>query len=73
VVKDAASLSIVTSSDRKKVEEQLVAKMAEIDKRLQQIQAAAPQAAAPAPTTPAAPAAPAAPPLSSPTRPAPGK
>jgi hypothetical protein len=67
VVKDAASLSIVTSSDRKKVEEQLVAKMAEIDKRLTQIQAAAPAAA------PAAPPAPPAPPLSAPTRPAPGK
>jgi hypothetical protein len=59
VVKDAASLSIVTSSDRKKVEEQLVTKMAEIDKRLTQLQAAAPQAATP----PAAP-------LSAPTRPA---
>ncbi len=76
VVKDAASLSIVTSSDRKKVEEQLVAKMAEIDKRLQQIQAAAPPAAAsatPAPAAAPAPATPPAPPLSSPTRPAPGK
>lgn len=71
VVKDAASLSIVTSSDRKKVEEQLVAKMAEIDKRLAQIQAAAPQATPAAPAV--APAAPAAPPLSAPTRPAPGK
>lgn len=73
VVKDAASLSIVNSSDRKKVEEQLVAKMAEIDKRLQQIQAAAPQASPAAPATPAAPPAPPAPPLSAPTRPAPGK
>src|SRR3954463_16477658 len=34
VVKDAASLSIVNSSDRKKVEEQLVTKMGEIDRRL---------------------------------------
>ena len=73
VVKDAASLSIVNSSDRKKVEEQLVAKMAEIDKRLQQIQAAAPQASPAAPATPSAPPAPPAPPLSAPTRPAPGK
>jgi hypothetical protein len=73
VVKDAASLSIVNSSDRKKVEEQLVAKMAEIDKRLQQIQAAAPQTSPAAPATPAAPPAPPAPPLSAPTRPAPGK
>ena len=46
VVKDAASLSIVTSSDRKKVEEQLVAKMGEIEKRLTDIQAQAPQAPA---------------------------
>ncbi len=61
VVKDAATLSIVTSSDRKKVEEDLVAKMAEIDKRLTQLQAAAPGAN---------PAAPATPPLSAPTRPA---
>src|ERR1041385_2422697 len=38
VVKDAASLSIVSSSDRKKVEEQLVSKMADIDKRLIDIQ-----------------------------------
>jgi hypothetical protein len=68
VVKDAASLSIVNSSDRKKVEEQLVAKMAEIDKRLVKLQAAAPQPQAPA--APAAPVAPAAAPLSSPTRPA---
>lgn len=57
VVKDAASLSIVNSSDRKKVEEQLVSKMAEIDKRLTQLQAAAPLAT------------PSAAPLSAPTRP----
>ena len=44
VVRDAASLSIVTSSDRKKVEEQLVAKMAEINKRLSELQAQAPNA-----------------------------
>ncbi len=43
VVKDAASLSIVSSTDRKKVEEQLVAKMADIDRRLAEIQAQAPQ------------------------------
>jgi hypothetical protein len=46
VVRDAASLSIVNSSDRKKVEEQLVAKMSEIEKRLTEIQAQAPQAPA---------------------------
>ncbi len=59
VVRDAASLSIVNSSDRKKVEEQLVTKMAEIEKRLGELQAQAPQAA------PAS-----APALSAPTRPA---
>lgn len=42
VVRDAASLSIVSSSDRKKVEQELVAKMADIDKRLADIQAQAP-------------------------------
>jgi hypothetical protein len=49
VVKDAASLSIVNSSDRKKVEEDLVNRMNEIDKRLTEIQAQAPQVAAAAP------------------------
>ena len=43
VVKDAASMSIVSSSDRKKVEEDLVAKMADIDKRLADIQAQSPK------------------------------
>ena len=43
VVKDAASLSIVNSSDRKKVEEELVAKMADIERRMNQISAQAPQ------------------------------
>ena len=43
VVKDAASLSIVTSSERKKKEEELVAKMADLDKRLAEIQAQAPK------------------------------
>jgi len=42
VVRDAASLSIVTSSDRKKVEEQLVTKMGEIEKRLSELQTQAP-------------------------------
>jgi hypothetical protein len=42
VVRDAASLSIVTSSDRKKVEEQLVNKMAEIEKRLSELHSQAP-------------------------------
>jgi hypothetical protein len=42
VVKDVASMSIVNSSDRKKIEEQLVSKMSEIDKRLAEIQAKAP-------------------------------
>lgn len=44
VVRDAASLSIVNSSDRKKVEEQLVARMGEIEKRLSELHAQAPQA-----------------------------
>lgn len=47
VVKDAASMSIVNSSDRKKIEEQLVTKMSEIEKRLSDLRAQAPQAAEP--------------------------
>lgn len=43
VVRDAASLSIVSSSDRKKVEQELVNKMADIDKRLTELQANAPK------------------------------
>ena len=39
VVKDAASLSIVSSSDRKKVEAELMKKMAEIEKKMTEIQA----------------------------------
>ena len=50
VVKDAASMSIVNSSERKKREEELVGKMAEIDRRLVEIQAQAPQAASTTPT-----------------------
>jgi hypothetical protein len=42
VVRDAASLSIVNNSDRKKVEEQLVARMGEIEKRLTELHALAP-------------------------------
>ena len=44
VVRDAASLSIVNNSDRKKVEEQLVARMGEIEKRLSDLHALAPNA-----------------------------
>jgi len=44
VVRDAASLSIVNNSDRKKVEEQLVARMGEIEKRLSNLHALAPSA-----------------------------
>jgi len=44
IVKDAASLSIVTSSDRKRLEEQLVGKMTDIERRLTEIQAQAPSA-----------------------------
>jgi len=43
IVKDAASLSIVNSSDRKKIEEDLVAKMNDLDKRLNDVQAQAPK------------------------------
>lgn len=43
VVRDAASLSIVSSSDRKKVEENLVKKMNEIELRLNEIQTLAPK------------------------------
>ncbi len=53
VVRDAASLSIVNSSDRKKVEEQLVARMGDIEKRLTELQSQAPQPAAEADNTPA--------------------
>ena len=41
-VRDAASLSIVNSTDRKKVEERLVTEMNALDKRLADIQTAAP-------------------------------
>ena len=43
IVKDAASLSIVSSSDRKKVEDDLLKRMSEMDQRLAQIQAEAPK------------------------------
>jgi hypothetical protein len=43
VVKDVASMSIVNSNDRKKIEQQLVTKMNDIDQRLAQIQAQAPK------------------------------
>jgi hypothetical protein len=43
VVRDAASLSIVNSSERKKIEEQLIGKMNDLDKRLADIQAQAPK------------------------------
>ena len=43
VVRDAASLSIVSSSDRKKVEQDLVNKMTDIDKRLADLQSQAPR------------------------------
>src|ERR1051325_6407538 len=55
VVKDAASLSIVSSSDRKKVEEELVTKMGEIDRRLTELQAQAPQMASAQTVTQASP------------------
>jgi hypothetical protein len=43
VVKDAASMSIITSNDRKKVEQDLVDKENEIEKRLADLQAQAPK------------------------------
>jgi hypothetical protein len=43
VVKDAASMSIVNSSDRKKIEQQLVDRMNQIDKRLADIEAQNPK------------------------------
>ncbi|MEO5958558.1 MAG: hypothetical protein ABIZ49_09975 [Opitutaceae bacterium] len=58
VIKDAASLSIVNSSDRKKVEAQLVAKMSDIDKRMADIQAQAPQPSAAPRSQPQRPATP---------------
>jgi hypothetical protein len=63
VVRDAASLSIVNSSDRKKVEEQLVARMAEIEKRLAELHSLAPAGSLPADLPAATPA------RSEPTRP----
>lgn len=59
VVRDAASLSIVNSSDRKKVEEQLVSRMSEIEKRLNELHAQAPNATPAATVTQAAPTRPA--------------
>jgi hypothetical protein len=44
VIKDATSMSIVNSSDRKKIEEQLVAKMAEIERRMNELQSQVPPA-----------------------------
>jgi len=55
VVRDAASLSIVSSNDKKKIEQQLVNKMNEIDQRLAQIQAQAPQVSAPSRAQPTRP------------------
>jgi hypothetical protein len=43
VVKDASTMSLVTSTDRKKVEENLISKENDIEKRLADIQAQAPK------------------------------
>ena len=43
MVKDATSLSFVNSSDRKKVEQDLVNRMNNIDQRLNDIEAQAPK------------------------------
>lgn len=72
VVKDAASLSIVSSSERKKVEENLLNRMSEIEKRLAELQAQNPQAGAnAAPAAAPAPAAAAPTPTAHPQRPMP--
>jgi hypothetical protein len=42
-VRDAANLSIVNSSERKKMEERLVSEMNALDKRLMEVQANSPQ------------------------------
>jgi hypothetical protein len=43
IVRDASSLSIINSSDRKKMEERLVSEMNVLDKRLQDVEAASPK------------------------------
>lgn len=43
IVRDAANLSIVNSTERKKIEERLVGEMNTLDKRLAEIEAAAPK------------------------------
>jgi cell division protein FtsB len=43
IVRDASNLSIVSSTERKKVEERLVSEMNTLDKRLAEIEAAAPK------------------------------
>jgi hypothetical protein len=43
VVRDAASMSIVNSSDRKKMEERLVSEMNALQKRLDELQASMPK------------------------------
>jgi hypothetical protein len=43
VVRDAANLSIVNSSDRKKMEERLVSQMNELERRLAEVQAGTPK------------------------------
>ena len=70
VVKDAASLSIVSSSDRKRVEESLVARMQEIETRLMEIRTQNPDANTPMPAATPASVTPAPKPTSHPQRPA---
>jgi hypothetical protein len=71
VVKDAATLSIVSSSDRKKVEENLVNKMNEIEKRLMELHGQNPDANTSMPAAAAPAPAPAPTPAAHPQRPAP--
>ena len=47
IVRDTANLSIVTSSDRKKMEERLVNQMNDLEKRLADVQAATPASSYP--------------------------
>jgi len=60
VVKDAASMSIVNSSDKKKIEEDLINRMNQIEKRLEEVQEKNPGQPAAAASTPPPPPPPAA-------------
>jgi hypothetical protein len=59
VVKDAASMSIVNSTDKKKIEQDLINRMNQIEKRLEEVQAQNPGAASSVAAAPASVPAPA--------------